>query len=87
MCIFLRLPVCPGVQTSDINDPPMLQYHDWAAILDLYRHASVSLNSRLHSGVLGLAAPSPSLYLANNVKYLDLMSSISLADLLFDPAR
>ena len=64
-----------------------MQYHDWAAILDLYRHASVSLNSRLHSGVLSLAAPRPTVYLANNIKYLDLMSSINMSAQLIDPVR
>ena len=46
---------------------------DWAAIIDLYRHANLSINSRLHSGVLAMSAHVPNLYIASNIKYNDLL--------------
>jgi polysaccharide pyruvyl transferase WcaK-like protein len=63
------------------------QYKDWGAVMDLYRHASASLNGRLHSGVLSLAAGRPSIFLASNKKYGDLLGSINMRDLLFHPHK
>ncbi|KAG1654785.1 hypothetical protein FOA52_008971 [Chlamydomonas sp. UWO 241] len=70
------------------GSPPVLvhaEYKDWAAILDVYRHASAALSSRLHSGVLALAANVPAVYVAANTKYKDLMSSLGLRNLVVDP--
>jgi hypothetical protein len=50
---------------------PVPQYQDWAAVLDLYRLSSASVNSRLHSGVLSTAALRPTMYVASNIKYKD----------------
>jgi polysaccharide pyruvyl transferase WcaK-like protein len=62
-----------------------LQFEDWAAMLDLYRHASASLNSRLHSGVLSLAAGRPTVYLSADMKFEDLMKSVNLTDFMVVP--
>lgn len=61
------------------------EYQDWAAIQDLYRHASAAFSSRLHSGVLSLAVGRPALYYAKNSKYLDLMGSINQRPMLVNP--
>jgi polysaccharide pyruvyl transferase WcaK-like protein len=61
------------------------EYQDWAAILDLYRHASAAFSSRLHSGVLNLAVGRPTLYYAKNSKYIDLMGSINQRSMLVNP--
>lgn len=76
----LPCPACPSTVASQ-------QYQDWAAVLDLYRHASASLNSRLHSGVLSVSALRPTLYVASNVKYKDFMSSLGLRAQLVDEGR
>ncbi|GAX83370.1 hypothetical protein CEUSTIGMA_g10795.t1 [Chlamydomonas eustigma] len=55
------------------------EFEDWAAMLDLYRHASASLNSRLHSGVLSLAVGKPTVYLSADMKFEDLMKSVQLS--------
>jgi hypothetical protein len=71
------------------GSPPVIvhaEYEDWASILDVYRHASVALSSRLHSGVLALAANVPAVYVDEaNPKYKDLMASLGLRTLLVDP--
>jgi polysaccharide pyruvyl transferase WcaK-like protein len=67
--------------------PPSLQYHDWAAVADLYARATVSLNSRLHSGVLAAGSLRPLVYLSTNAKYLDFMSSVGLQAYIVDPSR
>lgn len=54
---------------------------------DLYARAAVSLNSRLHSGVLAAGSLRPPVYLSNNAKYMDFMSSIGLQAYIVDPSR
>ncbi|GFH20536.1 uncharacterized protein HaLaN_17675, partial [Haematococcus lacustris] len=63
------------------------EYRDWAAVLDLYSRASLSINSRLHSGVMAAAALRPLVYVAGNSKYFDLMATLDLQPFILNPDR
>lgn len=45
----------------------------------MYHHTNVSLNSRLHSGVLSSSALRPTLYVATNTKFVDFGASLGAA--------
>ncbi|GFH09804.1 uncharacterized protein HaLaN_05015 [Haematococcus lacustris] len=62
-------------------------YRDWAAVVDLYSRASLSINSRLHSGVMAAAALRPLVYVAGNSKYFDLMATLDLQPFILNPDR
>jgi polysaccharide pyruvyl transferase WcaK-like protein len=57
---------------------------DWASVVDLYARATVSLNSRLHSGVLATSSLTPAVYIASNVKYHDFMATLGLQSYILD---
>lgn len=55
--------------------------------MDLYSRADVSVNSRLHSGVLATSALRPTIYWATNIKYYDFMGSLGMHKWLVQGSR
>ncbi len=53
--------------------------------MDLYERAAVSINCRLHSGVLAASALRPIVYMASLPKFADFMSSIGQENFLVNP--
>ncbi len=62
-----------------------LQHDKYPEVMDLYERAAVSINCRLHSGVLAASALRPIVYMASLPKFIDFMTSIEQENFLVNP--
>ncbi len=63
------------------------QHSDYRSVMELYSRAAVTVNCRLHSGILSAAALRPTVYMASLPKFMDFMRSVDMDFYMVDPNR